>query len=128
MPHFTVRAFNDMGHLMLNPYSSLPDHIRSFVMAKCEQNVKQFTHKTNHAYFYGLEEGLQKRWTYRLGGDSIEVVWDLPMATQLRRDTTLSELANKGAATSYSTSTPFTMTPVDSNSDYGIPSGGMSAF
>lgn len=124
MPHFTARVFNDMGHLMTDPFRSFPGHILSFVMAKCEQNVKQFIHTTNHARFYGLEDGLQKRWTYRLGGDSIEIEWDLPMAIQLRRDTTLSELTTEREATW----TPFTITSMGSNSDYGIPSGGMSSF
>lgn len=124
MPYYSVKIQNDMGHLEVK--GTVPKYIRDFCFSKASQYVTDFTHTRYYNRFYGLKDGLQKKWTYYLGSDTVEIEWDIPMASKYRDRTDVRELTPE--ATRYDTSVPFSMTPTGQNTDYGISSGGMSAF
>lgn len=75
MPEYTVQLFNDMGHLLTEPYyGNIPNDIFDFVCTKSRNKINYATDLSNHGLrFYILKEGLQKKWTYKVGDDTITI-------------------------------------------------------
>ena len=79
MPHYTVSVFNDMGHIMTEPWiDKIPNHISKYILNKCLIYLKIATDTSDlGCRFYILREGFQKKWIYNLGEDTIEINWDV---------------------------------------------------
>jgi hypothetical protein len=75
MPEYTVDFYNDMGHLRTYPdYGELPDPIFEFACEKVRNKINYATDLSKLGLtFYILKEGLQTKWTYKVGDDTITI-------------------------------------------------------
>ena len=78
MAEYNITVYNDMGHLLLSNWNSIPKHISDFVYAKAKIYLLNATDNANlGCAFYILRDGLQNRWTYSNGRDIIKVFWNV---------------------------------------------------
>lgn len=69
---FTIKFHNDMGHLMIDNYSNIPDNIRNFAFEKIKNKINYATDNINkRCRFYILRAGLDNKWTYDFGKTSV---------------------------------------------------------
>jgi hypothetical protein len=75
MPEYTVQLYNDMGHLLTEPYyGTIPNDIFDFVCRKSRNKINYATDLSNlGCRYYILKEGLQTKWTYQVGDDTITI-------------------------------------------------------
>lgn len=79
MPHYNVSVFNDMGHIMMEPWiDKLPAHISKFILDRVLIYLRVATDRDGlGCRFYILKDGLQRKWTYNCGEDTITVDWNV---------------------------------------------------
>ena len=127
MSRYSVRVYNDMGHLLIDKYSVLPITITDFIYNKSKNCLSIFYDQRLGCRFYALNEGLQKQWVYAFGSDSVEIEWDLPTVSQLSRDISLVR-ATPATPDSVERSLRTTRIPINRDTSYGLSSGSMSPF
>jgi hypothetical protein len=65
-----------MGHLLIDNYNNIPEHIRNFAYSKVKLYINHATDLGGHnCMFYCLKPGLQEKYTYYCGQDSVEINW-----------------------------------------------------
>jgi hypothetical protein len=86
MPQYTIRFYNDMGHLTTKPdISFLPRDIYDFARSKAKLYLYQATDLTGYgALYFILKDGLQRNWTYYKqnlrspnGVDEVTITFDI---------------------------------------------------
>lgn len=74
--HYTVKFYNDMGHLLIDNYDNIPQHISSFAYSKVKTYINYATDKGGRGCrFYVLKAGLSPKYTYYIGNDTVEIDW-----------------------------------------------------
>jgi hypothetical protein len=79
MSHYNVSVFNDMGHIMLEPWiDKLPEHITNFVLFKAQMYLRLATDTSGlGCRFYILPDGFQQKWNYNCENDTITIDWNV---------------------------------------------------
>ncbi len=77
MVTYTVRVYNDMGHLVTDPGpGEIPYEIYRYVCAQARRYLRNATDTSGlGCRFYVLHEGLHRTWTYKLKDDEITITW-----------------------------------------------------
>lgn len=74
--HYTVKAYNDMGHLEVRApdYSRLPRHIENYARQQAVRYlIIEYTNRgTAH---YHLHPGFNEQHRYHYGDDTIDITW-----------------------------------------------------
>ncbi len=75
MPEYTVEFYNDMGHLVTEPYcGEIPNDVFDFVCRKSRSKIDHATDLSGiGCTYYILKKGLLPKWTYEVGGDKITI-------------------------------------------------------
>jgi hypothetical protein len=79
MTKYTITFYNDMGHLLIDSLpEDIPEHIQKFVYEKIKNKINFATDKTGYgAVYYVLKSGLNDKWIYESGNDTIIVKYKL---------------------------------------------------
>lgn len=74
--NYKIKFYNDMGHLLIDNYDNLPRHIIDFAYSKVKLYINHATDLDGlYCRFYCLKPGLQQKYTYYIGQDSVEIDW-----------------------------------------------------
>ncbi len=69
---YTIQFYNDMGHLMIDNLSTLPENIRTFAFDKIKNKINYAKDNKNlGCRFYVLRAGLDNKWTYNFANTSV---------------------------------------------------------
>ena len=65
--NWTIRFYNDMGHLLIDDFDKIPDQVRKFALDKISNKINHAKDNKNlGCRFYILRSGLDLQWTYNL--------------------------------------------------------------
>lgn len=79
MPVYNIGLQNDMGHvsfLDMDYYKKYPKHIQNFAWQKVDAYVESYAELTPEGFYirlYRLKPGMQKKWTYYCGNDTVNI-------------------------------------------------------
>ncbi len=69
---YTIQFYNDMGHLMIDNLSNIPEPIRKFAFEKIKNKINYAKDNENKGCrFYILRAGLDNKWTYNFANSII---------------------------------------------------------
>jgi hypothetical protein len=75
---YNLTFYNDMGHLLCEPYNTTPKHILDFADSKFNLYGYLATDiATGSARYYILKPGYSDKWTYYCGNDVVNITYHL---------------------------------------------------
>ena len=73
-----VSVYNDMGHLYIYPYDTLPKHIINFIFTKAKSHINYATDSTGYgAMYYILKPNISKIYGFKYDKNTFIVTYDI---------------------------------------------------